>query len=168
MLAERDGTRALTALFRYIVMTNPAATRDVLQDLLPGDGGAEVEETVMNWFQQEIERGRQDGELKGQREGERRGERRAERRVLLKLLRLRFGELPAAVVARVEAAEVPELDLWTERVVSAKHLDDVLESHPCVASPSWAEAYATAPLTLRNRASAPASGSRAARRRTDR
>ena len=54
------------------------------------------------------------------------GERKAERRVLLKLLRKRFGELPAAVVARIEAAEVPELDAWTERFVTASRLEDVL------------------------------------------
>ena len=126
MLAERDGTRALTALFRYILQTNPKAERDVLRGLLPGDRGAEVEEAVMNWFEREVDRGRRDGE----RTGERRGERNAERRVLLKLLRLRFGELPAAVIARVEAAEVPELDVWTERVVTASRLDDVLGPAP--------------------------------------
>ena len=68
----------------------------------------------MNWHEREVNL------------GERRGERNAERRVFLKLLRLRFGELPAAVVARIEAAEVPELDLWTERVVTASRLDEVL------------------------------------------
>ena len=41
---ERDGTRALTALFQYIVKTNPAVERDVLRGLLPGDRGTEVEE----------------------------------------------------------------------------------------------------------------------------
>ncbi len=72
----------------------------------------------MNWFETEV--------YLGERRGERRGERNAERRVLLKLLRLRFGELPAAVVARIEAAEVPELDVWTERVITASRLEDVL------------------------------------------
>jgi hypothetical protein len=76
----------------------------------------------MNWFQQEIERGRNDGE--------RNGERKAERRVLLKLLRLRFGELPAAVVARIEAAEVTDLDVWTERVMTASRLEDVVGPTP--------------------------------------
>ena len=46
--------------------------------------------------------------------------------MLLKQFRLRFGELPAAIVARVEAAEVPELDLWAERFVTASRLEDVL------------------------------------------
>jgi hypothetical protein len=122
VLAERDGTRALTALFRYILQTNPAVQRDVLRGLLPGDRGTEVEEAVMNWFESEVDQGRRDGR--------REGERNAERRVLLKQLRLRFGELPAAVVARIEAAEVSELDVWTERFVTASRLEDVLGPTP--------------------------------------
>ena len=45
--------------------------------------------------------------------------------LLLKQLRLRFGDLPAAVVARVEAAEVQELDTWAERFVTASRIEDV-------------------------------------------
>ena len=118
MLAERDGTRALTALSRYILQTNPTVERDVLRGLLPGDRSAEVEEAVMNWFEREVDQGVQ----RGQREGE--------RRLLLKQLRLRFGELPASVVARIETAEVPELDAWAERVLTASRLDDVLGPTP--------------------------------------
>jgi hypothetical protein len=118
VLAERDGTRALTALFRYILQTNPTVQRDVLRGLLPGDRGTEVEEAVMNWFEREVDQGRRDGRREG------------ERRVLLKQLQLRFGELPAAVIARVEAAEVPELDVWTERVLMASRLEDVLGPTP--------------------------------------
>ena len=118
MLADRDGARALTALFRYIVQTNPTVKREVLRGLLPGDGGTEVEEAVMNWFETEVDQGRRDGE--------RRGERKGRRALLLKQLRLRFGELPASVVARVEAAEVAELDAWGERVVTMSRLEDVV------------------------------------------
>jgi hypothetical protein len=116
VLDERDGTRALTALFRYIVQTNPVVTRDVLRGLLPGDRGTEVEEAVMNWFEQEMDR----------------REQRGERRVLLKQLRLRFGELPDAVVARIEAADRPELDVWVERVMTASRLEDVLGPAPAM------------------------------------
>ena len=73
----------------------------------------------MNWFERELDQGRRDGEQRGERKG-----RRAQ---LLKQLRLRFGELPAAVVARVEAAEVSDLDAWAERFVTASRLEDVLE-----------------------------------------
>lgn len=122
VLAERDGTRALTALFRYILQTNPTVEHNVLRGLLPEDRGAEVEEAVMNWFEREMDL--------GERRGERKGERNAERRVLLKQLRLRFGELPTAVVARIEAADVPDLDVWTERFVTASRLEDVLGPTP--------------------------------------
>ena len=126
MLNERDGTRALTALFRCAVQTNPTVKREVLRGLLPGDRGTQVEEAVMNWFETEVDQGRKDGERKGRREGER----DVARRMLLKQLRLRFGELSAAVVARVEAAELPELEAWTERFVTASRLEDVLGPTP--------------------------------------
>ncbi|WP_441285719.1 DUF4351 domain-containing protein [Sorangium sp. KYC3313] len=48
------------------------------------------------------------------------------RNLLLRQLRARFGELPAAVVARVDAADVAELERWGERVLGARTLDEVL------------------------------------------
>lgn len=114
VLAERDGVRALTALLRYILQTNPTVEREVLRGLLPEDRGTEVEEAVMNWFEREVNL----------------GERRGECRVLLKLLRLRFGELPSAIVARIEAADVPELDAWAERIMTASRLEDVFGPIP--------------------------------------
>lgn len=76
----------------------------------------------MNWFERAMDR--------VSREGERRGERNGARRLLLKQFRLRFSELPAAVVARVEAAEVPDLDVWGERVVTASRLEDIFGPMP--------------------------------------
>ncbi len=76
----------------------------------------------MNWFETEVDC--------GERRGEQRGERKAAQRILLKVLRVRFGELPASVVARVDAAETPELDAWIERIVTASRLEDVLGSTP--------------------------------------
>jgi hypothetical protein len=48
--------------------------------------------------------------------------------MLLKLLRARFGELPEAAVARVNAAELEQLDTWAERVLYAQTLADVIGS----------------------------------------
>jgi hypothetical protein len=52
--------------------------------------------------------------------------RQGEREFLLKLLRNRFGELPEATVARVEAAAPEALDAWAMRLLTAKSLHDVL------------------------------------------
>jgi hypothetical protein len=74
--------------------------------------GEEVDVAVMSWFDQEMDRTRREGEG----------------HLLLKQLRLRFGELPATVVARVETAEVAEIEVWAERFVTATRLEDVLDS----------------------------------------
>ena len=49
-----------------------------------------------------------------------------ERSSLLRLLRVRFGELPAAAVARVEMATMADIERWGERMFTAKTLDEVL------------------------------------------
>jgi hypothetical protein len=71
----------------------------------------------MNWYQEGLERAR----IEGEREGE-----RAARQMLVRQLRLRFGEVPAAVVARIEEADESLLDLVAVRVLTATNLDDVL------------------------------------------
>lgn len=53
---------------------------------------------------------------------------RGHRNILLKQLRARFGELPEATVARVNAAELWQLDTWAERVLSAQTLADAIGS----------------------------------------
>jgi hypothetical protein len=71
-----------------------------------------------------LEQGRSEGETKGFAEGEFRG--RSE--TVLKLLALRFGPLEHVVMERVRNASLAELEAWTERVLSASTLDDVLRS----------------------------------------
>lgn len=46
--------------------------------------------------------------------------------VLLKLLQLKFGPLPQAAAERVQSANIDELDAWTERVLSAASLEDIV------------------------------------------
>ncbi|MEX1369314.1 MAG: DUF4351 domain-containing protein [Nannocystaceae bacterium] len=48
-----------------------------------------------------------------------------EAKVLLKQLQLRFGSLPEATRALVENAKSEQLDIWVERVLTAKSLDEV-------------------------------------------
>ena len=74
-----------------------------------------MSEEIRAWFE--------DYQQKLRKEGERTGE----RTLLLRQLRARFGELPAPAVARIEAANVVEIQRWGERVLGAKTLADVLD-----------------------------------------
>ena len=113
-----DGLKALAALFRYILRVSPAARPEVLRGLLPGERAPQVEEAVMSWYDEGVDRAR--------KEGEREGRCKERRAMLLRLLRARFGELPADVITRVEKADMDELDLRLERFVTSSTLDDVL------------------------------------------
>jgi len=66
-----------------------------------------------------VAQGRQEGRQEGRKEGE--------LNLLLRQLRARFGELPAATVARIEAADTAEIEQWGERVLSAMTLADVFD-----------------------------------------
>ena len=54
------------------------------------------------------------------------GMQQGEARVLERLLTLKFGALPAAVQRRIAEADEPTLLAWSERVLSAARLEDVL------------------------------------------
>jgi predicted transposase YdaD len=83
----------------------------------------EHEDLVMElpYLQRIREEGRQEGHQEGHQEGRREGE--AE--MLLRLLHIRFGNLPTDTVARVHAAAPETLLHWSERVLTATTLDEV-------------------------------------------
>ena len=64
----------------------------------------------------------------GHKEGHKQGLQRGEARILTALLRLRFGDLPAAVQQRIEAADADTLLRWSERVLTAQTLEDTLKA----------------------------------------
>lgn len=108
------GGAALAAVWQYILsIADPRRPEQVLQRLLAAAGPEAKEEivTIADYLREE-----------GRREGEREGQ----RSTLLKQLRLRFGELPEPVVARVRAADAGQIDGWIERVLTAPTLEDVL------------------------------------------
>lgn len=87
-------------------------------DLEPSAGTTPEETMNIAEIQQQVEEARQKLRDDGRRDGR--------REVLLKLLAIRFGELPQAAMARVKAARSEELDAWVERVLEAKSLYEVL------------------------------------------
>lgn len=76
----------------------------------------EVKMSYVTSFERIAEkRGMQQGEVSGRA------------KMLLKLLVLKFGELPEGLVARVEEADLETLDCWAERVLTADSLHDIFD-----------------------------------------
>jgi hypothetical protein len=117
-LAAAEAARRLdpdtAALYYDVVLGSlgPAAQR-ALEALMPNGRYEYKSEFARKYFAEGLEKGREEGLADG------------ERRTLLKLLRLKFQHLPPTIVARVEAAEIADLDRWAERILAATTLDDV-------------------------------------------
>jgi predicted transposase YdaD len=73
-----------------------------------------------------MEKGMEKGMERGMERGMETGMQKGEARLLSRLLRLKFGDLPAAVEQRIEKADEAALLRWSERVLTAARLEDVL------------------------------------------
>lgn len=80
---------------------------------------ADVSAEIQAWFEDYQRKLRDEGVKEGRKEGE--------RNLLLRQLRARFGELPDAALARIEAAEDADLERWADRILTAQTIADVLD-----------------------------------------
>ncbi|MDO4683084.1 MAG: DUF4351 domain-containing protein, partial [Lautropia sp.] len=80
-------------------------------------------------FQRKWEEGMQSGLAQGIQQGIEQGMQQGLRQgsqvTVARQLRLRFGELDATAEARLQTATQAELDLWAERILTARTLDEV-------------------------------------------
>ncbi len=106
--AAPNGAAALGTVWRYILILHSEPPEVVLTQLALVTPDP-IKEELMTAGEVLIER----GEIRG------------ERRALLTMLTVRFGAVPAAVLARVNAAELAQLDAWIRRGVIAATLDEV-------------------------------------------
>jgi predicted transposase/invertase (TIGR01784 family) len=128
VLTASHGSEAIQALLSYIIGASdghPKEIRAFFQRLGPPSEEAFVS-TFDRMMAEErpriLEQGRNEGRVEGRLQG--RVEGKAE--LLLKLLSLRFGPVAAQAQSRVAQASAQELELWTDRVLTAATLDEVL------------------------------------------
>ena len=119
MLRASDGHAALEVLLRYLLATHTRFNVKKIANLLEKAAGPKAREAIVT----ELD------------EIERRGERRGQAQMLLELLTIRFGSVPAKMKARVMAADQVTLSRWAERVLTAPTLATVLDEAPAQASP---------------------------------
>ena len=79
--------------------------------------------TFAERFRQE---GMEQGIQQGIRQGIQQGMQQGEVRMLVRLLTRKFGELPDNVRSRIESADAERLLEWSEKVLTATSIDDVL------------------------------------------
>jgi predicted transposase/invertase (TIGR01784 family) len=111
----RNGLSALAQVLCYILEVNDHVEREALQTLLERELGPEAKEAIVTAGQQLIEQGRREGRREG------------ECAVLLRQLRRRFGNaVDTAIEQRIATASIEQIDTWTERVLSAATLTELL------------------------------------------
>ncbi|HEX8115203.1 MAG TPA: DUF4351 domain-containing protein [Kofleriaceae bacterium] len=120
---DRDGVRRLAAplLVHFKLGTGDHAT-DPEDDM-----SAEIRAWFEDYKQKLRAEANTEGREEGRKEGIKNGIKEGHRTLLLRLLHARFGELPEAVVARIEAADIADLERWGVRVLGAQTLDEVLD-----------------------------------------
>ncbi len=119
------GWIALRELFWYLFHARPRREAPDLKDIaaaLRGSGQESLMESIADMY---LEEGRQKGLLTGRQEGRQEGFLTGRRDALVRLLRARFGPLPAWVSVRVSECDEPKLDRCTDRIFAASSLDDV-------------------------------------------
>ena len=84
-------------------------------------------ERVTEWTQKWKMEGLKEGEAKGRMDGEAKGEAKGRSAILNRLLSKRFGQsiLDIRIQERLCTATPEQLDVWVERILDAKTIDDV-------------------------------------------
>jgi predicted transposase/invertase (TIGR01784 family) len=116
VLTAPNGREALQLVARYTAEVSDAEPELIYRFF--AELGPEAEEIFMTTADRLREQGRQLGVAEGRTEGI--------ARTLTRQLTLKFGPLSAAALARIQAAAPEELERWTDRVLTAGSLEDVV------------------------------------------
>ncbi|HEX9734484.1 MAG TPA: transposase, partial [Thermoanaerobaculia bacterium] len=102
------------------------APPDVVERVRTLEDFSMLVDNILEWKKNVLLEGRKEGREEGLKEGEEVGIRKGELAVLIRQLTSKFGPLPAEVVDRLERADVDLLLAWSDRVLTARTLDEVL------------------------------------------
>ncbi len=89
-----------------------------------------LEERLMKWKEQWLEKGRREGFEEGRREAFEEGRRLGMAETLKNVASQRFGELPQWAVERIDNADDDTLSRWGCRVLDAERLEGVFADGP--------------------------------------
>ncbi len=84
-----------------------------------------MQQGIQQGMEQGVQQGMQRGIQRGIQQGLQQGRLEGKAQLLIRLLNVRFGELPVSVIDRLLRADENTLDMWTEAVLSVDSLDAV-------------------------------------------
>ena len=87
-----------------------------------------LEQTVQKLTQQWKAEGLAEGRAEGRAEGKIQGQLIGRREALDRLLKKKFGPLPASAAAKLSNASLEHLEAWTDRILMAQSLDEVFDT----------------------------------------
>jgi hypothetical protein len=122
--AIRGGAAAMQAVEFYILKITDLVFEQ-LHAAMRRLAGPEAGNSIMSTYDQLIAQGRLEGIAKGRAEGRAEGKAEGKAETVLRLLRHRFGDIPAAIERRVASATIDELDRWADRILDVPTLDAV-------------------------------------------
>lgn len=109
VISAPRGLEALALVVRYIHLVNDYVEPEALHAFLERVAGLDTKETAMTVGERLIQQG--------------------ERRILLRQVRVRFGnQVDTDIERRIEAASAEQIAIWAERVLSATSLTELLAS----------------------------------------
>lgn len=123
VMREPHERGAPLAIFRYLFEVRgageyDAAVRTIVREFHER-GEADMEKSAQMLERRGHEKGREEGMREGKREGA--------REIVLRALRVRFGEASPATLERVEAATEVELQGWVDRLFTAGSVAELLD-----------------------------------------
>ena len=120
-LREKDLLVILTYLNEGPIKISSSAMHEALLRLVP-----ERKEQIMGWFSQPYY---EQGIVEGEARGELRGEAWGEAKALVRLLKKRFGEIPASMCEKIFTANVASIEVWAGRAFAAPDLESVFSAN---------------------------------------
>lgn len=130
LLAKLDNTetsmRWIEVIATYLFQTMDIE-RNVMHNIASSKLDANKEKTIMTLAERLRKEGRMEGKMEGRMEGKMEGEVLGRHAMLQRQLDKRFGKdiLDIRTQERLRKASVEQLDLWAERILDARTLEDV-------------------------------------------
>lgn len=116
---RRSFTIRIKSLLRRKISVAREEEINSVTDLM--EANTMLAETIEGWFEEKWKQGMQQGVQQGMQRGE--------GAMLHRLLTRRFGSLSCAIESRLAHASTEQLEIWGDRVLDAKTLDDVFLEH---------------------------------------